>query len=79
VVLTSNIGEHSPRLVRAASDGRSMDVEVLIPPDAQLKLTGAIVSSYQRSGEGEPEAVETWTLDAQSIERTSGAGEGAKP
>ena len=80
LVVTSRIGEHSPDLVKAASDGKVMDVEITIPGERviHLKLAGAIVSSYQTSGRGQPEEIETWTLNFQAVEHTVEEGEGAK-
>jgi type VI protein secretion system component Hcp len=80
LVLTSRAGEHSPKLARAASDGKTMEVEVIVSgrKAMRLKLTGAVVSSYQMSGGGQPEEIETWTLDFQAIEQTFEEGEGAK-
>ncbi len=69
---TSKIGEHSAKLMRAALDGKAMDVEIVLPSGKgalHIKLGGALVSSYNTSGDG-PDATETWTLNFQSIEQT---------
>jgi hypothetical protein len=72
IVFFSKIGEHSAKLTQAAIDGRPMEVEVILPgggSTVRLKLTGAIVSSYSKSG-GDPGATESWTLNFQSLEHT---------
>ena len=80
LVLTSKVGEHSASLVKAAGDGRQMTVEIVVPGKGAmlLKLTGAIVASYQTSGRG-PDEMESWTLNFKAIERTTEEAEGEKP
>jgi type VI protein secretion system component Hcp len=79
LVVTSRVGEHTPALLKAASDGKAMKVEIVIPGErtTRLTLTGAIVSSYQVSGRGQPEETETWTLNVQAIEHAAEEAEGA--
>jgi hypothetical protein len=72
VFVSSKVGEHSAGLMRATLDGKPMAVEVIIPSGkstVRLKLTGALVSSYNTSGEG-PAAIETWALNFQAIEHS---------
>ena len=79
LVLSSRLGEHSAKLVRAAGDGQAMEVEIVMGKTGmRMKLTGAIVSSYQTSGEG-PDALESWTLNFTAIERTTDEAKGEKP
>jgi len=81
LVLSSRVGEHTPKLAKAASDGKPMDVEIVMPGKSvvRLKLTGAIVSSYQVTGHGQPDEIETWTLNSQAIEHTTEEAKGEKP
>jgi hypothetical protein len=76
--LSSLVGEHTPALVKAAMDGKPMEVEVIFPA-MHLKLAGAVVSSYSNSGGGEPESIENWALNFQAMKQTGEEGEGAKP
>jgi hypothetical protein len=72
ILVSSKHGEHSPKLSKALLDGTSMDVEVIVPSGkstVRVKLKGAIVSAYSTSGDGDG-AMESWTLDFQSMEHT---------
>ena len=71
---SSKVGKHSPALFKAAIDGPPMEVEV-VSGGMVLKLKGAIVSNYTTSGEGD-DAIETWTLDFETIEQPKKAESG---
>ncbi len=80
LILASRVGEHSAKLLKALIDGRPMAVEVIVPgadSTLRLELTGAIVSNYNKSGEGE-NATESWTLDFESIEQHGREGDAAE-
>jgi hypothetical protein len=74
IVLVSKVGEHSAKLVKATADGNPMAVEVILASGVRLKLKGALVSRYSTSGEG-PDALESWTLDFESLEQSREGGE----
>ena len=76
VVLSSKVGEHSTKLMRASVEGQVMDVEIILPAKegaVRIKLKGAIVSQYSTGGRGEDRGTEVWTLNFQAIEQTSEA------
>jgi hypothetical protein len=71
IVLSSRVGKHSQRLLKASLDGKSMTVEVVIAGsggNVRLELKGAMISSYS-TGSGGGEEIETWTLNFQSMEQ----------
>ena len=71
IVLTSKVGKHSPRLLKASLDGKPMTVEVVIEGSGgslRLELKGAMISSYS-AGSGGGEEIETWTLNFKSMEQ----------
>ncbi len=61
---TSIVGDHSPKLFKALSDGTSMPGDVAVG-DFHVTLTGAIVSRYSTSGGDTP--AESWALNFASI------------
>ena len=76
LVFTSDVGEHSAKLMRASLDGKAMTVEIVMPGGMTLKLEGAIVGSYSTSsGGGGRDELESWTLNFASIEQQPGAAE----
>jgi hypothetical protein len=66
VILSSKSGPHSQLLWRESLYGRPKDVELVLGT-LRIKLKGALVTGYQLGGSGN-EPVETWTLNADSIE-----------
>jgi hypothetical protein len=72
IVVSSQMGAHSQKLLKAALDGKPMTVEVFIAGGAatvRLELKGAIVSNYS-TGSGDGEQIERWTLNFQSMEQS---------
>jgi hypothetical protein len=67
LIVTAKVGPHSAAIARANVDGRAMDGVIEFGSGLRIKLTKAMVASYQVSG-GDREASETWTLDAQGVE-----------
>lgn len=73
LVITSELGEHSAALARAATDGRPGTVEVVTMKDGKpylrITLEGALISSYSASGPGggQTKPTETWTINADAI------------
>ena len=79
VGLSSKVGEHSAKLMKATVDGQPMDVEIVLPSQegaVRFKLKGATVSSYSTGSGGEERGTEVWTLNVQAIEQTSEAVSG---
>ncbi len=67
VTLMSRMGEFSQRLMLASQRGDAFEAELLIGEKLRVKLHKALVSSFQESGHnGEP--VDSWTLNAESVE-----------
>ena len=72
IVVSSKVGEHSPKLFKASLDGQPMEVEVVLPSGTsalRLTLKGALVTSYSTSGQDE-HATESWTLNFESLEQS---------
>ena len=72
IVVSSKVGEHSPKLFKASLDGQPMEVEVVLPSGTsalRLTLKGALVTSYSTSGQDE-HAIESWTLNFESLEQS---------
>ena len=53
--------------MRAATDGKGMDGEIVLKGGAKIILKGAMVTSYNVSGSGETQ-IEVWTLNVESAE-----------
>jgi hypothetical protein len=67
IMLTSKVGEHSPKLMQALAAGKAGTVEI-VTPSRTLTLKGAIVSSYSTgSASGNP--TEAWSLNFESFEQ----------
>jgi hypothetical protein len=67
IMLTSNVAEHSPKLMQALAAGKAGTVEI-VRPSGTLTLKGAIVSSYSTgSSSGNP--TEAWSLNFESFEQ----------
>ena len=62
---TSSVGDHSVKLTNALSAGTSMSVDVSLA-GFQVKLVGAILSTYNVSGGENP--TESWSLNFASAE-----------
>jgi Type VI secretion system effector, Hcp len=67
VTLASKVGDHSPKLLLAVTDGKPGTVEI-VTPSLTLTLKNAMVSSYNVSGAGE-NPTEAWSLNFDSFER----------
>lgn len=84
VVITTILGDHSTELFKKSLAGKPFSAEIVFQKDGvpymKIKLTDALISSYNVSGHGGDTAgkpMESWTLNAVKIEyETSG---GAKP
>jgi type VI protein secretion system component Hcp len=83
ITVTSLLGDHSTELFQKSLWGKPFSAEIVfVKPDGQvylrIKLKNALISSYSVSGHGgSPDAkpMESWTLNAESIEyETSGGG-----
>jgi hypothetical protein len=71
IQLTSIVGDHSPKLVRALSDGAPMAVvEVVVSGSLRLSLTNAFVSSYSLGAEGGEGQPESWSLNFESYKQS---------
>jgi hypothetical protein len=69
VFLTSEMGDHSADLQLAAQSAAVFDAEVMLGEKLRLKLHKAMISSFSMSdAPGGDSPVETWTLNAESIE-----------
>jgi hypothetical protein len=72
VAISTQTGEHSPALMRAAAAGAPLgDVEITVWGGRVIILHDCIISSYKTGGsggDGRPGAMETWTLNYGSIE-----------
>lgn len=68
VRMLSKQGEHSTALQRAATDGTSFEVEILIGDKLRVKLHKAMISSFSMSGDRGQAPMDSWSLNAESIE-----------
>jgi hypothetical protein len=68
VSMTSKQGKHSSDLQRASIDGRSFEVELLIGDKLRVKLHKAMISTFSMSGHGGEGPMDSWSLNAESIE-----------
>jgi hypothetical protein len=68
VVLTSEMGEHSAELMLAAQQGAAFEAEVILGEKLHLKLHKAVVSMFTENGHGSDGPVDSWTLNAESVE-----------
>jgi hypothetical protein len=68
VNVMSKQGDHSSALQRASIDGKPFEVELLIGDKVRVKLHKAIISSFSMSGHGGDGPMDSWTLNAESIE-----------
>ena len=65
--LTTRSGSHSSDLMRAATNGKGMDGEIVLKGGVKIVLKGAMITSYQVSG-SDKEQIEAWTLNVESAE-----------
>ena len=68
VNVMSKQGDHSSALQRASIDGKPFEVELLIGDKVRVKLHKAMISSFSMSGHGGDGPMDSWTLNAESIE-----------
>jgi hypothetical protein len=68
VNVMSKQGEHSSALQRASLDGKPFEAEILIGDKVRLKLHKALISSFSMSGHGGEGPMDSWVLNAESIE-----------
>jgi hypothetical protein len=68
VNVMSKQGAHSSALQRASIDGKPFEVELLIGDKVRVKLHKAMISSFSMSGHGGDGPMDSWTLNAESIE-----------
>jgi hypothetical protein len=70
IVVTSEMGEHSAKLMLASQQGAAFEAEIMLGEKLHLKLHKAMVANFQESGHGGggDAPVDTWTLNAESIE-----------
>ncbi len=73
LLVSSTVGAHSARLMKMSLEGKPMDVEVILPSGVKLNLKGAMISGYSTSSAG-GEQVESWTIDFESMEQSTGGG-----
>jgi hypothetical protein len=68
ITLMSKMGDHSAALALASQHGDAFEVELFVGEKLHLKLHKAIVSVFQENGHGGDGPVDSWVLNAQSIE-----------
>ncbi len=68
VNVMSKQGEHSSALQRASLDGKPFEAEILIGDKVRVKLHKALISSFSMSGHGGEGPMDSWVLNAESIE-----------
>jgi hypothetical protein len=68
ITVMSKQGEHSAALALANQRGDVFEVELLVGEKLRLKLHKAMISAFSESGHGGDGAVDSWTLNAESIE-----------
>lgn len=66
VTLLSRVGDHSPKLMLAVSNGKPGTVEI-VTPSLSLTLKNAMVSSYSASTGENP--TESWSVNFDTFER----------
>jgi type VI protein secretion system component Hcp len=88
IVITSLLGDHSNALVKMSLWGEPSSAEIVFvkgadgQPYMKLKLTKALISSYNVSGHGgspDGHPMESWTLNAEKIEYEHLGGGPATP
>jgi hypothetical protein len=68
VSVMSKQGAHSSALQRASVDGQVFEVELLIGDKLRVKLHKAMISTFSMSGHGGEGPMDSWSLNAESIE-----------
>jgi len=64
----SKQGDHSSALQLASQNGTAFEVELLIGEKLRVKLHKALIASFAVNGHGGEGPMESWTLNAESIE-----------
>jgi hypothetical protein len=64
----SNQGEHSSALQLAAQRGDTFEVELFVGAKVRIKLHKAMITSFSISGHGGDAPIDSWTLNAESVE-----------
>jgi hypothetical protein len=70
IVVTSKQGEHSNQIMRESLSGTPKDVEIVMAGEhgtMRLKLKATLVSRYTLSDGGAGDAMESWTLNFESM------------
>jgi hypothetical protein len=68
VGVMSKRGDHSMALQLASQNGTAFEVELLIGEKLRVKLHKALIVSFSVNGRGGEGPMESWTLNAESIE-----------
>ena len=88
VTVTSFQGDHSSQLYKQALGGEPFSAEIVFikradgQPYLKIKLTNALITSYNLSGHGggpDTKPMESWTLSAEKIEYENLGGGPAAP
>jgi|tagenome__1003787_1003787.scaffolds.fasta_scaffold20857422_2 hypothetical protein len=68
ITVMSKMGDQSAALALASQHGDVFEVELFVGEKLHLKLHKAMVSMFQENGHGADGPVDSWVLNAESIE-----------